>query len=183
MAVTELIIPQVKSDAATQEEFKKQWPTLSKTFEDYPAVTSGFYGWVNSENGTDVEDKSKFVLLLGTSGTFSYSTQITLALHRALPQFLHYPYFVLMKKHRMGQNGLLRRLPLIQGTRRLRRPDNTVPRQARQPGGLHHRPEPGRLRIKTGDGNLPGQGWFCRHRGCGEGLGRTRGSGGQACRA
>lgn len=65
MAVTELVLPALKSSPEDLEAFKKAWPTLSNFFESRPEVLNGFYGWVVEENGADVRGDWRFVLVLG----------------------------------------------------------------------------------------------------------------------
>jgi len=84
MAITEIIIPQLKKDAKSRHDFKEIWPTISQTFESLPAILNGYYGWIVNENGTDVKDDFKLILLFGPSACVYPGTVAP------SPRYLHY---------------------------------------------------------------------------------------------
>ncbi|KAJ6187245.1 hypothetical protein N7519_002153 [Penicillium mononematosum] len=64
MAITELVFPQIKTDPASLNEIERDWPIISKRLTDpNPGLIHAFRGWVLTENGQDVRDAHKEVLL------------------------------------------------------------------------------------------------------------------------
>lgn len=66
MAITELIFPALKPTKEVIDEVEEKWPTLSNALVNpNPGLLSAFRGWVISENGKDVRDQYREVLLFG----------------------------------------------------------------------------------------------------------------------
>ena len=66
MPLLELIIPSLKSDAASQQAFRAQWPLWCKTLLDAPGSSQVHYGYMISENGIDVSSLMKLVISIST---------------------------------------------------------------------------------------------------------------------
>lgn len=72
MAVTELVVANLKNDAESRAEFEKAWPAISKIFESTPALVNGLYGRVVDESGAELKDEFKLLLLFGASTSLRY---------------------------------------------------------------------------------------------------------------
>jgi hypothetical protein len=66
MAITELIFPCVKPDPATLEALERDWPKLSKGLTvPNPGIIDAFRGWIVTEDGLDVRNAYREILLFG----------------------------------------------------------------------------------------------------------------------
>jgi hypothetical protein len=66
MAITELIFPQIKTDQASIDEIERDWPEISKRLtHPNPGVLCAYRGWVLTENGRNVREENREVLLFG----------------------------------------------------------------------------------------------------------------------
>ncbi|KAI9040313.1 uncharacterized protein KD926_008403 [Aspergillus affinis] len=64
MAVTELIFPSIKTDPESLNEIERDWPTISKRLIDpNPGLLNAFRGFILTENGVDVRDAYREILL------------------------------------------------------------------------------------------------------------------------
>ncbi|KAJ5646532.1 hypothetical protein N7490_002904 [Penicillium lividum] len=64
MAITELIFPQVKPTKEVLDEIEQNWPIISKSLiEPNPGLLSAFRGWVLSEDGKDVRDQHREIII------------------------------------------------------------------------------------------------------------------------
>lgn len=68
MAITELVFPKIKTDQASLEEFERGWPEFSKILTTRnPGALCAFRCWILTEDGRDVREEHKRLLLFGKS--------------------------------------------------------------------------------------------------------------------
>ncbi|KAJ6096079.1 hypothetical protein N7486_006825 [Penicillium sp. IBT 16267x] len=73
MAITELIFPSLKIDAASLEEPERDWPSLSKGLtHPNPGLLYAFRGWVLTEDGLDVREAHREILLFEWNSADSF---------------------------------------------------------------------------------------------------------------
>lgn len=78
MAVTELIFPKIKPNPASIEELERDWPIISKKLTNpNPGLLCAFRGWILTENGRNVREENREVLLFGKSGADSFLASLT----------------------------------------------------------------------------------------------------------
>ena len=66
MAITEIIFPALKTDKPSIEGFDQDWPAISKIMlNPNPGILSAFRGWVLEENGQDVRETARRILIFG----------------------------------------------------------------------------------------------------------------------
>jgi hypothetical protein len=66
MAITELIFPSLKTDPASLEVLKRDWPSLSKGLTDpNPGLLHASRGWILTEDELDVREANREFLLFG----------------------------------------------------------------------------------------------------------------------
>ncbi|KAJ5671179.1 hypothetical protein N7507_000306, partial [Penicillium longicatenatum] len=73
MAITELIFPCVKPDPATLEALERDWPKLSKGLTvPNPGIIDAFRGWIVTEDGLDVRNAYREILLFEWNSVDSF---------------------------------------------------------------------------------------------------------------
>ncbi|EPS28958.1 hypothetical protein PDE_03904 [Penicillium oxalicum 114-2] len=78
MAAVELIFPDLKPDQASLNELEQDWPMfMKKLTSPNPGVLCGFHGWVLTENGRNVRDENKKVVVFEWDKVESFTSFIT----------------------------------------------------------------------------------------------------------
>ena len=71
MPFTEIILPQLNTSPEGIKTFNETWPALARqTLAARPSIDSQYQGWVLSEDGRDVQDEHKYLILLGCHPKF-----------------------------------------------------------------------------------------------------------------
>ncbi|KAF7713830.1 Uncharacterized protein PECH_000821 [Penicillium ucsense] len=77
MAIVELILPELKPDQASLEELVRDWPQfMAKLTNPNPGILHAFHGWVLTEDGRNVRDENKKVILFEWDKMESFTTFI-----------------------------------------------------------------------------------------------------------